>query len=314
MSFKIFQRRIEMTLTDQVVKKIIIKLLKGQDYRIEIVTLLDADFLQYVIDFFQKVVTAKLNNRNISLDWYKAQLLDPSLPKDEIAINSGLNIKTISNMFNTARREVVLDASGKHYDSLFQTINSLVESNDEINVTLTIKFKKVSVDLNLNESLIVINSLAVKRAAMRGGYWSTAGKCVEKPLMLTLCSLFNVPREHYSQIDLPGSLREVDFYLFGKTHNDRFKCEVKLMGKGNPESADAVIARGSRVFVADKLSELNKKQLTSLNVEWVELRAESGYKRFEKVLENLGIPFSRFDNDLDDRLNDVLEEMFPGND
>lgn len=54
-------------------------------------------------------------------------------------------------------------------------------------------------------------------------------------------------------------------------------CEVKLMGKGNPESADAVIARDNRVFVADKLSDLNKSQLTSLGLEWVELRDTNGY-------------------------------------
>jgi len=62
---------------------------------------------------------------------------------------------------------------------------------------LTIKFKGVSVDLNINESLIVINSLAVKRAALRGGLWSTAGKRVEKPLMQTLCKLYDVPNENY---------------------------------------------------------------------------------------------------------------------
>ena len=44
--------------------------------------------------------------------------------------------------------------------------------------------------------------------------------------------------------------REIDFFLKenGKIH----KCEVKLMGKGNPESADAFIARESNIFVADK--------------------------------------------------------------
>ena len=35
------------------------------------------------------------------------------------------------------------------------------------------------------------------------------------------------------------------------------------MRRGNPESADAVIARDSRVFIADKLSDMNKKQLTN---------------------------------------------------
>ncbi len=46
------------------------------------------------------------------------------------------------------------------------------------------------------------------------------------------------------------------------------------MGRGNPESADAVIARDSRIFVADKLSDTNKAQLNSLKVEWVELHSD----------------------------------------
>lgn len=62
------------------------------------------------------------------------------------------------------------------------------------------------------------------------------------------------------------------------------------MGKGNPESADAVIARDSRVFVADKLSETNKRQLNSLNVDWVELRSENGFQKFAGVLDALHIP------------------------
>ena len=65
------------------------------------------------------------------------------------------------------------------------------------------------------------------------------------------------------------------------------------MGKGNPESADAVIARDSRVFVADKLSDTNKNQLDSLNVEWVELRDSNGYMRFQRVLDKLNIPYTK---------------------
>ena len=57
--------------------------------------------------------------------------------------------------------------------------------------------KGVSVDLNVSESLIVINTLAVKRAALRGGLWSTVGKSVEKYLMLTLCKLYQVPETNY---------------------------------------------------------------------------------------------------------------------
>jgi hypothetical protein len=299
-----------MTLTDSVTQRIIEKLIKGQDYRIEIVTLIDAEFLQYVIDFFKRVVEAKLKNQSVTIDWYKKELLNPNLASDDIAINSGLNKKTISNMYNSATREIVLDASLEHYETLYESINNLVANDGDINITLTIKLRSVSVELNINESLIVINTIAVKRAALRGGLWSTAGKQVEKSLMKTLCRLFSVPIQHYDQSRLPESMREVDFYLIGNSDKERHRCEVKLMGKGNPESADAVIARDSKVFIADKLSDLNKKQLTKLNIEWVELRNSEGLKRFTTVLKNLGIPFIDFSGSIDERLPQVFKEVF----
>ena len=83
------------TLTENVAKNIIKKLLKWEDYRIEIVTMINAEFLQFAIDFFKKIVEAKFNNQSITIDWYKKEFLDSNLPKEEIAINSGLNMKTI---------------------------------------------------------------------------------------------------------------------------------------------------------------------------------------------------------------------------
>lgn len=82
-----------MTITEQVAKNIIRKLLKGEDYRIEVVTLIDAQFLQFVVDFFKKVVDAKFKNQDISIDWYKKEFLNSNLPANDIAINSGLNKK-----------------------------------------------------------------------------------------------------------------------------------------------------------------------------------------------------------------------------
>lgn len=296
-----------MTLTDIVIKKIINRLIKGQDYRIEIVALINAEFLQYAIDFFKKVIGAKLKNHDITIDWYKKEFLNPNLSSEEIAINSGLNKKTITNMYNKANKEIVIEASYEHYDTLYQAIADLIETEPDLDLTLTIKFRKVSVDLNINESLIVINTLAVKRAALRGGFWSTAGKRVEKYLMLTLCKLFEVPPQYYDQSKIPESIREVDFYLI---KDKKHRCEVKLMGKGNPESADAVIARDSAIFIADKLSDLNKKQLDSLKVEWVELRSKNGYKRFTKVLDKLNIPHTDFSGDIDSSLEKIFKEIF----
>src|SRR3989344_2785247 len=256
-----------MRITEKVAKNIIKKLLKGEDYRIEVVTLINAEFLQFVLEFFKKVIDAKLKNNNITVDWYKKEFLNPNLSAQEIAINSGLNEKTIHNMFNSSTKKIVIDASNENYDALYDAIKNLVDTEHDLELTLTIKFKGVSVDLNISESLIVINTLAVKRSALRGGLWITAGKRVEKPLMQTLCKLYDVPDENYA-LKIKGATvheddfeREIDFYLCNK--GKQYKCEVKLMGRGNPESADAVIARDSRVFVADKLSDTNKKQLSA---------------------------------------------------
>lgn len=301
-----------MTLTEQVAKNIIRKLLKGEDYRIEVVTLINAEFLQFAIDFFKKIVEAKLQSKDITVDWYKEAFLNPNLPAKEIAINSGLNKKTIHNMFNSSTKEIIIDAANEHYNVLYESIKNLVETEHELDLTLTIKFKGVSVDLSVSESLIVINTLAVKRAELRGGLWSTAGKRVEHPLMLTLCRLYSVDESNYKAIfkkdKNKGFDREVDFYLI--KDGKEYLCEVKLMGRGNPESADAVIARATNVLVADKLSIQNKNQLDDLGINWVELRCENGYKRFKKALENLGIPHNDYEGDLEKDLDNIFSELF----
>ena len=301
-----------MTLTDQIVKNIIIRLIKSQDYRIEIVNLINAEFLQFAVEFFKKIVVAKLNSEDITIDWYKKVFMDENLPSDEIAINSGLNKKTISNMYGTATRSIIIEAANEHFESLYNNIQSLVEIEKEIELTLTIKLKNVSVDLNVSESLVVINTLAVKRAALRGGLWSTAGKSVEKYLMLVLCKLYGVDEKYYDASHFVKDKgkkvdREIDFYLLND--NKKYLCEIKLMGKGNPESADAIIARDTDVFVADTLSQQNKNQCDQLGIIWVALRDKDGYKRFKLALEKLNIPHTNYNGILDKDLKNILEKI-----
>lgn len=302
-----------MTLTDQVIKNIVVRVIKSKDYRIEIVNLINAEFLQFTVDFFKQVVSAKLNSEDITIEWYKKAFMNETLPSEDIAINSGLNKKTISNMYRSATKQIVIEASNEHFDSLYHSIQSLVENEHDIDLTLTIKFKSVSVDLNVSESLIVINTLAVKRAALRGGLWSTAGKRAEKYLMLTLCKLYKVEEMFYNAeyfvrnrgLDVD---REIDFYL--KNNGKEYKCEVKLMGQGNPESADAIIARQSDVFVADTLSQQNKNQCEQLGICWIACRDDNGFKRFKLALEKFGIPYTDYNGDLDQDLPQVLNEIF----
>lgn len=82
---------------------------------------------------------------------------------------------------------------------------------------------------------------------------------------------------------------------------------------GNLEIADAAIARGSGVFVADTFSDTNKRRLNSRGVEWVELRSDLGFRRFKTVLENLQIPHQELDEEnLESNINRILQEITKG--
>lgn len=296
-----------MTITGIVTKNIIRKLLAEEDYRSEVLALINAEFLQYVVDFFKRIVTVKLENKDITVDWYEKEFLASSLSKEDIAHHAGLNIKIINNAYNTTRKEIVVEASVEHYHTLYKTINSLTEETD-VDVTLTIKFRGVSINLNINESLIVINTIAVKRSALRGGAWSTVGKRVEKPLMMTLCALFQVPTEYFDQRNLPTTARESDFYLFDNARTG-YRCEVKLAGKGNPEAPDSIFARDGKVLVGDTVSDTMKQEMENNNILWVELRTQEGYKRFEEVLNELSIPCKPYRGNFQEDLENILTKI-----
>lgn len=284
--------------------RVIRHLLRGEDYRYEVILRISERFLEYALSFFQEVVKAKLHGQEISQDWYKSTLLNPDYVKarDDIITHAGLNKKTITNQFQSARREIVLNVTEKHYDRIRETIANLVDSEGDLDIRLTIRLRDVSVELTISESLIVITALAVKRSQIRGGAWSSIGKQVEVPLMRALCDYYRVPSEHYRTTATSGAGREVDFVL-RDTLGNSYNCEVKLMGKGNPESADAAIARQSKIFVADTLSDLNKDQLTEQGIRWVELRSEAGFQRFGDILAELQIPHQAQEKSLEEWLN-----------
>lgn len=216
-------------------------------------------------------------------------------------------------MYRSATKQIVIDAANEHFESLYSCIQSLVENEQEMDLSLTIKFNGVSVDLNISESLIIINTLAVKRAALRGGLWSSAGKRAEKFIMLTLCGLYKVDEKNYNAKNFIKNKnlnfdREIDFYLIDDSEK-QYKCEVKLMGQGNPESADAIIARSSDVFIADTLSQQNKNQCESLGIYWVACRDENGFRRFKLALEGLGIPHVDYKGNLEEDIDKILNKI-----
>lgn len=116
--------------------------------------------------------------------------------------------------------------------------------------------------------------------------------------------MFKVLESHYSAGNRE-EVREVDFVL--RTVGGQVKrCEVKLMGKGNPEGADSTFARSSDVFIASKLSKTNIKQLEDQGVEWVELNQTMGFLKFGNVLRRLGVPHKPLSSGRD--LHQLVEE------
>ena len=292
-----------------IVKAAIALLLQGQDHRDLVVNAIDRVFVQQALRLFEQVIHAKLQGASVSADWYKEAFLEQERNVMDIAWNAGINVKTIANKRRKATREVVIEESLAHYEQLKQLVDSL--SDDALDLELTLTLRDVSVRLNLNETVVVINALAVRRAGLRGGAWSSIGKNVEGPLMETICRAFRVPEERFTHsVESDKALREVDFNLF-TPGGERVKCEVKLMGQGNPESADAVVARGSQVFVASSLSDLNKRQLDQLGVHWTELQRERGFLRFAQTLRAFGVPFEDIAPDeVDERIREAIESTF----
>lgn len=285
---------------EKIIDATVERLLSGEDYRQEVINDINVKFFDFTLEFFKKIVDAKLNLTPINLNWYKNFFLsEENFDKNEIAIYSGMNLKTINNICGTTTKKIVIDIANQNYDYLKNLIQQLeIDGTDDLNIQIKITKNGVSVDLNLSESLLVLNALATKKIALRGGAWSAIGKKVEKPLLIKLCKLCGVPEKNYNAENFVRNKnldfdREIDFKLYNASGEEIF-CEVKLMGGGNPESADAVIARNSKIFVADTLSQQNKNQLDSLGICWLEMKnhsRENILNQFKKILEKLNIPF-----------------------
>jgi hypothetical protein len=46
-----------------------------------------------------------------------------------------------------------------------------------------------------------------------------------------------------------------------------------------------------------------------LGVSWVELRVESGFKRFKNVLDDLAIPYTDYNGNIDEDLEAIMDEI-----
>ncbi|AGT73956.1 cfrBI restriction endonuclease family protein [Helicobacter pylori SouthAfrica20] len=171
-------------------------LLKGKDYREVVLNTINTEFLDFAISFFKDIIYAKMHDKSIDFSWYQQYVMDNKDPKD-IAILCGTNIKTIFNTYGTSTKEVVLDIAQNNLKYLYEILQNLENDNmKDLGINIKITYKDISVNLDLKESLLVINALATKKIALRGSAYSMIGKKIEKPLMLELCKRCGILESH----------------------------------------------------------------------------------------------------------------------
>ncbi len=289
-----------MTFEEGAIHRTISRLLSGEDYREEVVNAINSLFFDFSVKFFREILEAKLTGQSINMRWYTDRFINSeNVTPSEAAIYSGLNMKTITNIYGHATRKIVLDAANDNFEYLRSMLAELEhDSANDLAVTLSISCNDITINLSLTESLIVINALATKKLQIRGGAWSAIGKKVEKPLVDELCRLAGVPAENIDNTNFKRDKsldydREVDYYLINRKSR-RYRVEVKLMGRGNPESADMTIARDTDIFIADTLSEQNTAQLMARGTECLILRNNHDIlDNFREILYRLDIPINR---------------------
>ena len=125
---------------EKIIDATVKKLLNGEDYRQEVVNDINVKFLDFTLEFFKKIVDAKLNDKKINLDWYKKYFLsEENFDKGDIAIYSGMNLKTIQNISGTTTKEIVIDIAKQNYDYLKNLIQQLeVDGESELNIQIKI--------------------------------------------------------------------------------------------------------------------------------------------------------------------------------
>lgn len=298
------------TADTSLVAQVVRLALLGRDHRDVVVEKIDRDFIRETKRFFNQVIEAKQTGSSTVRDWYEDMLMQEPIDVKELAWGSGTNLKTIANKHGSSRRELVLDEARHHLSSFRQLIDELFD--DSSSVELTLQNEDSTVRLDNTETMTVLNALAVRRAGMRGGAWSSIGKQAEGPLMEALCRVFRVPERSYSRwVNDEDAKREVDFYLYRPVGRP-VKCEVKLMGKGNPESADHTAARQTNVFVASTLSQSTRNSLDENNIMWTELQTPFGLLRFEQTLGAYAIEYTPISRDeVEENVDRAVGETFP---
>jgi hypothetical protein len=281
-------------------KRIVVLLLSSESHRPYLVALKTKIY----IDFFSSLLDEIGLNADATTP-FKKILIDNQPDLDNKLWYSGINHKTVGDTYGSQgvpAKELALKEIGSNIRQIVRESKTSLKS-----ITLEYNQGKI-VTLNSEELLSLFLAISTRHASLKGGFASSFGKKVEKLFLITICKIFRVSDDNYYAYDIQdeeGFNRETDFYF---VNNDKkFKCELKMMGKGNPEGADSLYARDTSIFIGETLSDTNKKQCEKNNVHWIELK-NSGWKRFGEVFKKLGIK-AEFDPDYEKKLDSILNSI-----
>ena len=161
----------------------------------EVINSINAVFMDYMNVFLKEVINEKKAGGD---NWYEDYFLDETrFDPTEIAIHAGLNKKTITNVYGTAAKDTMISASNDNISYLKEVITAVSEEIDDFDFNMILN-DEIGQDykLSLIESYLIINTLTTKKAAIRGGAWSSIGKKVEKTLIDKLCEIAGVPLDN----------------------------------------------------------------------------------------------------------------------
>ena len=296
------------TITTEGKRRIIRSLLEdGGNHRAAVFEEINRDFLQYAMSLLGRAADGKIRGEEVRSDnWYFSELVNRASQTNEVAVLGGVPKKTIFNIYGSATRQIVLEAAAENINSLNSALEELrAVHHPDLHVSISLGSE---LEFTTQESMLLINALAVKRHQISGGKWAAVGIAVEAPLMLTLCRLFALEPQHYRSGLSKDGRHQVDFML--QRSGVEYRCEVKLNGRGNPESVTAAIARDPRLVLADFISEQNREKLDAAGIRWVDFHDRQGYLRFGRALDAFNLPYHPPDEALP-QLNNIFDEILP---
>ena len=279
---------------EKYIDKIIISVLKGKDYRPYVLATINKRFVDTVYLLLKKILEARQKNK--SEDWWIKELVENSaISKRELLWFVGLNNKTVTNMANTAKREVCIDLGKENINSIKMLAEEIEKMHDGLPyIEIKLKHRKEEIILSEKESIQVLNTISAMKLTVQGGAWSEVGKKVEKKLLFTIFEMLCLPSKNYvlvsDEMKKKGFVgnREIDGIILSDDHKKIIQIEFKLLGIGNPEIGDEALAREVGLFLVDRMTTMMIEEGKKKGVNIIELRDEKALTKIGEYLKKEG--------------------------